>query len=126
MSYERCPNDPCVYSKTESDGSVTTVPLYVDDGRYYYDSKGKASSTALEDMAAFAKKFEVKYGEIDPLEDWFLSSNRVSPALGACSVRCSSYIDQMVDRYLGGDISPSKKFPVAWGYAPADDTLVNG
>ena len=91
---------------------------------YYYDSKGDSNITAKKDMEALSKKFEVKFGVTDPVEDWFLSSNRISPALGLCSVRCTSYIDQMVARYLDSDIGPSKKYPAAWSYAPADETLV--
>ena len=75
-------------------------------------------------MDAFAKKFEVKFGELDPVEDWFLSSNRVSPKLGLCTVRCTSYIDQMVERYAPKCVEPSKEYPTTWGYTPADDTLV--
>ena len=36
----------------------------------------------------------------------------------------AAYIDQMVSRYLGGDVSPSKELPASWSYAPADETLV--
>ena len=39
-------------------GSVITVPLYVDDGRYYFDSKGDSVATAKKDMKAFATKFD--------------------------------------------------------------------
>ena len=123
MGYERCPSDPCVYSKSTSDGSRCTMPLYVDDGRYYWDSTVEGIAESKASRKRFAEAFEVKYGDEDPVQDWFLSSNRVSPALGACSVRCTSYIDQMVKRYAGGDVTPSKRFPMAWGYTPADDTL---
>ena len=66
----------------------------------------------------------MKFGDVDPVEDWFLGANRISPALGACTIRCSSYIDQMVERYADGNIAPSKRFPSSWSYTPADETLV--
>ena len=99
------------------------APLYVDDGRHYWDPSEQGVSESRSVRDKFKGSFEVKFGEEDPVEDWFLSANRVSPALGSCSVRCSSYIDQMVKRYADGDVSPSKRFPMAWGYTPADDTL---
>ena len=123
MGYERCPHEPCVYSKPVDDGSQTVMTLYVDDGRYYFGDTRQAKQVAADDRAKFGKAFEVRYGDEDPLEDWFLGANRVSPSLGACSVRCTSYIDQLVKRYADGDVSPCRRFPASWSYTPADGTL---
>ena len=36
--FERCPQEPCIYSKSvDEEGSRVTMPLYVDDGRLYWD-----------------------------------------------------------------------------------------
>ena len=96
MGYERCSQDPCVYSKVTGDGSRVTMPLYVDDGRYYWDDTPQGRAASEADRGRFKGTFEIKFGEVDPMEDWFLGSNRVCPGLGACSVRCTSYIDQLV------------------------------
>ena len=125
MEYERCPNDPCVYSKRiNEDGSRITMPLYVDDGRWYYDDTAEAKRVAEADMKAFGEKFEVRFGDIDPKEDYFLGGNRIAPSRDSCSIRCTTYIDSMVKRYADGDVTPSKRFPSYWSYTPADDTLV--
>eukprot|EP00966_Prymnesium_polylepis_P230221 5327155-Prymnesium_polylepis.1 len=51
--YERCPQEPCVYSKRMGDphedtpdDSYVTCPIYVDDGRLYYDPSDVACSEA--------------------------------------------------------------------------------
>ena len=119
MSYDRCDNDPCVYSKCTADGGRITMPLYVDDGRYYYCESAKA--TAREDMARFENRFEVKFKDEDPIDDYFLGGNRTSGSLGSCSISCYTYIDKMVHRYLTGDLD---SYPSSWSYTPADDTLV--
>ena len=125
MNYERSANDPCVYSKeVESDGSRVTMPLYVDDGRWYFDDTVEAKPTAEKDMEAFGKKFEVRFNDVNPREDYFLGGNRISPSRDVCSVRCTTYIDSMVERYADGDVSPSKRFPAFWSHTPADETLV--
>ena len=125
MEYERCPNDPCVYSKqVNKDGSRVTMPLYVDDGRWYYDDTAEAKRVAEADMKAFGEKFEVRFGDVDPKEDYFLGGNRIAPSRDSCSIRCTTYIDAMVKRYADGDVTPSKRFPSYWSYTPADDTLV--
>ena len=93
-----------MYSKELSAGERVTKTLYVDDGRYYWDDTPTAKAMAVADRASFATKFEVRYGDEDPLEDWFLGSNRVASSLGSCSIKCVSYIDQMVKRYAEGDV----------------------
>ena len=59
MSYERCSQDPCVYSKSTADGSRVTMPLYVDDGRYYWcdTAQGRAASEADRDK--FKQAFKI-------------------------------------------------------------------
>ena len=59
------------------------MPLYVDDGKYYYDSKGEAASVAKADIEKFKKRFEVKLSDADPVDDYFLGGNRESGSLGS-------------------------------------------
>lgn len=42
----------------------------------------------------------------------------------AGALTATSYIDQLVKRYVDGDVSPSKQFPAHWSHAPAHETLV--
>ena len=63
LGYERCDNDPCVYTKRLDDGSHVTMPLYVDDGKYYYDDTPAAKAATEEDMEKFGKRFEVNFKE---------------------------------------------------------------
>ena len=125
LKYERSSNDPCVYSKSVgSSSSRVTMPLYVDDGRWYWDDTPDAEAVVKADMEGFSKEFEVRFNETDPTEDYFLGGNRISAGRDACSIRCTTYIDNMVKRYADGDISPGKKYPAHWSYTPADDALV--
>ena len=73
MGYGRCSQDPCVYSKSTADGSRVTMPLYVDDGRHYWDDSAQAKAASEADRAKFKAAFQIKTGEVDPLEDWFLA-----------------------------------------------------
>ena len=65
-------------------------------------------------MEQFSREFEVRFGETDPSEDFFLGGNRVSASREACSIRCTTYIDSMVKRYADGDVSPGKRFLAHW------------
>ena len=121
MSYERCENDPCVYSKSLPDGSQITMPLYVDDGRYYFNSTKACESVANQDMERFSKRFEVKFQDVDPVDDYFLGGNRLSGSLDACTISCYTYIDKQVKRYLPKSL---ESYPSGWSYTPADETLV--
>ena len=54
--YERCPQEPGVYSKRigdehedKSSDSYVTLPIYVDNGRIYYDPTAKATGEAARD-----------------------------------------------------------------------------
>ena len=100
------------------------MPLYVDDGRWYSDDSDEGKATAERDMKRCAEKFEVRFSETDPGDDYFLGGNRIALGRTACSIRCTTYIDQMVKRYADGDVGPCKKFPAYWTYTPADETLV--
>ena len=112
LGYERSSNDPCVYSRDVGEsGDRITMPLYVDDGRWYWDDAVSADAEA--DMAAFAREFEVRFGDTDPSEDYFLGGNRISAGRDACTVRCTTYIDNMVKRYADGDVSPCKRYPAS-------------
>ena len=97
------------------------MPLYVDDGRYYYDSTEAGEKAALQDMQRFSERFEVKFQDADPADDYFLGGNRASGSLDACTVSCYTYIDKQVKRYLTKDLD---SYPTSWTYTPADDTLV--
>ena len=45
----------------------------------------------------------------------------MAPTNQTVSLRATSYIDLMLKRYLD---KPLEQYPGAWGYTPADDTLV--
>jgi len=60
-----------VYSKSTEDGSRVTMPLYVDDGRCYWDDTSQARQASEADRGKFKEAFKIKFGEVDPLEDWF-------------------------------------------------------
>ena len=72
-------------------------------------------------MDHFGKQFEVKFGKLDPAEDYFLGGNRSSGSRDSCTISCYTYIDKQVKRYLTDDI---KSYPSSWTYMPADETLV--
>ena len=118
----RCHYDPCVYSVETGGGGRVTSPLYVDDARVYYDEKGR--SLADKHIGKLARKFGVVPGPEDPADDYFLGANRLRDGQGNVSVRGTSYIHKLVERFADGDVSPSKRFPAAWSYTPADEELV--
>ena len=124
--HERCPNDPCVYSREDEVSQArVTLPLYVDDGKVFYDS-GKAGETCgKDDMARLTKEFDIKFDKVDPVEDYFLGSNRKTAGLNVTTLTCKTYIEQMVGRYLPGEDldTPCRKFPGEWGSTPASDQL---
>eukprot|EP00966_Prymnesium_polylepis_P290512 6710514-Prymnesium_polylepis.1 len=54
--YDRCPQEPCVYSKRLGDehedkpeDSYITLPIYVDDRRIYFDPSKDACDEAARD-----------------------------------------------------------------------------
>ena len=55
MGYTRSLNDPCIYSK-EDDAARTTIPLYVDDGRVYFDNTTKGWSVFKKDKEMLEKR----------------------------------------------------------------------
>ncbi len=126
LYYSRCPHDPCVFNrKVAEDNSNVTMPIYVDDGRVHYDPTEHAERAANADMDALGKRFKVKYGPLDSTEDYFLGANRYSSAnRDVITLRATTYIKSMVERYCNGDIEPRKQYPATWSHTPADDDLV--
>ena len=133
-SLERCPQEPCVYSKRIGDpdedaptDSYVTCPLYVDDGRLYYDPSNDAVAEAAEDRARLTKRFGIEFKAIDPKTDYFLGANRVSSDdRSSCVLKANTYIADMGKRFLPGidALKSSEAFPSSWSYTPADETLV--
>ena len=124
LGFERCANDPCVYSKECADGSRRTEVLYVDDGRQYWDPTDAAREAADADHARCKERFKVKFAEADPKEDYFLGANRVCTERGVVTVSPRTYIELMVKRYIDGDCGESsRRFPAEWSYTPASEQL---
>ena len=133
-AYDRCPQEPCVYSKRigdehedTPDDSYLTLPLYVDDGRLYFDPSDEACKEAKIDREQLTKEFGIEFKEIDPKSDYFLGANRISSAdRSKCVLKATTYIIDMSKRfYPDVDLSkPCEAFPASWSYTPADDTLV--
>ena len=126
LGMDRCPHDPCMYSKVvDEDGSHITCPLYVDDGRQYFDATPAAVARAEMDRALLTERFGVKFGPIDPPEDYFLGANRVSnKSRSVVSVLATTYIEGMWERYCHGDMdTPTKEYPACWSHTPADEEL---
>ena len=127
LGLERCPHDPCIYSRIVNDKQdrLTTI-LYVDDGRMYWDPTPDAEKAAKIDLEKLNKRFGVKTQEVDQPEDYFLGANRrASKERDVVKISMESYIDAMVERYCGGDVSPSKEYPASWSHSPADEELVS-
>ena len=61
LNLKRCTHDPGLYSKVvnESDDRCT-LPLYVDDLRYYYDDG--AADVAAADMKKLSERFGIEFG----------------------------------------------------------------
>ena len=128
LDYERCPQEPGVYSKQVGDGDPKeagrkTLPLYVDDYKIYHDCDAESTASAKKDLEKLKKRFEQKEGEWDAKETFFLGANRVAHSSQLVTVKPTAYIKTMAKRYLPGDLE-AKDFPSAWSYTPADDTLV--
>ena len=51
--------------------------VYVDDGRLYWDPTKLACEAAALDRKALFERFSVKYGDVDPKEDFFLGASVV-------------------------------------------------
>ena len=122
--FGRCPQEPCVYSKApDGDVSRVVMPLYVDDGRLYWDPTPEANAVVSADKLGLKNRFGIEFGEDDPSSDYFLGGNRQSSRHDVAKMSASSYIDLMVKRYLPNvDLF---KFPASWSYTPADESLVS-
>ena len=91
----------------------------------YYNHNDKAKATADRISKQLADRFKVEVKPADPAEHYFLGANRVSTSRNVAHISATSYIRQMVDRYIpDGDTGPNVKFPAHWSYSPADDSLV--
>ena len=126
LGAERCAYDPCVYGRVINDaGDRVVTNVYVDDVRMYWDTSDAACVAAAEDQKKIYDRHQIKWGAVDPPEDYFLGANRsASEKRDVVRVCATSYIDAMVDRYLENDISPCRERPASWGYVPADESLV--
>ena len=123
MGMRRCTYDPCVYSRATDDGHVSFL-VYVDDIRGYWDADKSSCAAGEQACDKLSKRFNIKFGEVDPAEDFFLGANRsTSAARDRVTTRATSYIDGMVERYCDGDVSPCKRFPATWSFTPADEEL---
>ena len=122
----RCSSDPSVYGINVDDGQLggqVNGTLYVDDGRWAWDDGEPATDKLREIQKRQGDKFGITYGPDDPLDTHFLGANiHTAPSRRACTIKATSYIDQMIKRYADGDVS-APKYPTHWGYLPADDTL---
>ena len=125
LGADRCSYDPCVYSRAVNEnGEYVVTNVYVDDVRQYWDTGKDACAGADADQQMLHARHKIKWGAVDPQEDYFLGANRyASKARDVVVVSASTYIDAMVDRYLDGDASACKERPTTWGFAPADDAL---
>jgi len=86
------------------------------------DARGARARRARAEPAQGAQeRFEIKFGETNPEEDYFLGANRVSHGLHATTIRCDTHIGSIVERYLPGvdAYSSSKRFPGSYGDTPA-------
>ena len=123
---ERCPQEPCIYSKDfgdNEDGRVTS-PLYVDDSKVVYDNTASGKKAAENIKKKLIDEYGVEFGEDNPEDDYFLGANRISSKddRHRATIRASTYIMTMVERYIPeGNLS---QFPAFWSYTPADEALV--
>ena len=125
LGFERNVNDPCIYTRTKPGGGRVTYALYVDDARLYDNPTPAARELAGRVQSWLKERFEIKFGETTPKEDYFLGSNRVSHGQHATTIRCDTYIGSMVERYLPGvdAYNPSKRFPGSYSDTPAGADL---
>ena len=54
------------------------MTLYVDDGQVYHNGTPAARSAGEADCRLLADRFNIKFGEPNPLEDYFLGANRIT------------------------------------------------
>jgi len=99
LGFERNVNDPCIYTRIEPGGGRVTYALYVDDARLYNDPTPAARELAGRVQSRLKERFEIKFGETNPKEDYFLGANRVSHGPHATTIPCDTYIGSMVERY---------------------------
>jgi hypothetical protein len=73
-----------------------------------------------------AERFKIDFREVDPATDFFLGSNRISLDRDSATLKGTSYIEQMVVRYLGSleALNDTKKYPASWSYTPSDPAMM--
>ena len=95
-----CPQELCVYSKVpDGNASRVTIPLYVDDGRLYWDPTSEANAIVNADKLRLKNRFGIEFGEDDPSSDYFLGALQLSRR-DVAKVSASSYIDLTEARLL--------------------------
>jgi len=111
--------------RTEPGGGRVTYALYVDDARLYNNPTPAARELAGRVQSRLKERFEIKFGETNPEEDYFLGANCISHGPHAPTTRCDTYIGSMVERYLPGvdAYSSSKRFPGSYGDTPTGADL---
>ena len=126
LGAERDTYDPCVYSRVIKGEDRVVTDVYVDDIRQYWDTPEEVCAAAEEDQKLLYERHKIKWGAVDPKEDYFLGANRYSnESRDLVLVTATTYIDAMDERYLyGKGAIVSKEYPGAWGSIPADERLV--
>ena len=126
LGAERCTYDPCVYSRVvNGEGDRVVTNIYVDDVRSFWDPAPEACEAAKEDQELLHARHRIKWGAVDPPEDYFLGANRsMTKARDAVTVAATTYIDSMDARYLDGKgATVTKEYPGTWSTTPADEKL---
>ena len=124
LGFDRCPYDPCIYSKCVDgdDEQRVTTTLYVDDGRAFtYAPFAPARAQAKRDWKTLSDKFLVKFGEPQPKDDYFLGADRAYHGTKVVEVSAATYIGSLTKRYLKDGSADS--YPSAWTHTPASEEL---
>ena len=123
LGFDRCPYDPCIYSKCVDgdDEQRVTTTLYVDDGRAFNAPFAPARAQAKRDWKTLSDKFLVKFGEPQPKDDYFLGADRTYHGTKVVEVSAATYIGSLTKRYLKDGSADS--YPSAWTHTPASEEL---
>ena len=123
LGFDRCPYDPCIYSKCVDgdDEQRVTTTLYVDDGRAFNAPFAPARAQAKRDWKTLSDKFLVKFGEPQPKDDYFLGADRAYHGTKVVEVSAATYIGSLTKRYLKDGSADS--YPSAWTHTPASEEL---
>ena len=113
--------DPCLYSKTTGRGSLITMPVYVDDGKIFNDPTTDAREEVERIKTEYKSRFEVKFGEVNPKEAYFLSKDIIRHDSTRTSLLSTTYIRKLGKDHLKG--ASIDDFPAAWSHTPAGKEL---